>query len=122
MYVLDDDTKLTFRIHVFDTQPLQGYENFDLSLQGWVTDSTSELPRVFNKFVLREGSRVDRVVANLPAVSQIADYQEHNEEWTAYFTYMKHDTKIAWIACLTPKNNFGDAKPTFDRLLSTITF
>jgi hypothetical protein len=122
MYVLDDDTKLKFRIHVLDTRALQEYENFDLSLQGWVSESTAELPRVFNKFALREGSRADGMVANLPAISHIADYQERNEDWTAYFAYVKHDTKIVWIACLTPKNNFGAAKPMFDRLLSTITF
>jgi len=122
IYILDDDTKLKFRVYIVDTKPLQGYDNFDLSLAGRGADYTENLPRVWPKYAVREGSTFNRVVANLPAISNIADYQERNQDWVAYSTYVMRDSKFVWIGCLTPKQNFAEAKATFDRMLSTVKF
>jgi hypothetical protein len=122
IYILDDDTKVKLRIYVSDIKPLQEYENFDLSLAGRVADETEQLRSGLKGYAEREGSKLDRIIANLPAVSNIVDYQERGEEWTLYSTYFMRDTKMFRIACNTPKKNLGEAKPTIDRILSTITF
>jgi hypothetical protein len=122
IYILDDDTKVKIRIAVSDIKPLQGYENFDLSFAGRVADGTEQLQRSLKGYAEREGSKLDRVIANLPAVSTIVDYQEHGEDWILYSTYVMRDTQVVWVACSTPKKNLSEAKPTFDRILSTITF
>ncbi|HKE93086.1 MAG TPA: tetratricopeptide repeat protein, partial [Povalibacter sp.] len=87
IYILDDDTKVKVRIYVSDIKPLQDYESFDLSLAGRVADETEQLQRGLKGYAEREGSKVDRVIANLPAVSNVVDYQERGEEWTLYSTY-----------------------------------
>ena len=120
--VIDDDTKLRLNISVIDTKFLQGYDNFDLSLAGRVADWTEQFQKSLNKYAERKDSKVDRIVANLPAISTIADFQQRGEDWVIYSTYVKRDDKMVWIGCFTPKQYFNEAKSTFDRILGTIRF
>jgi Ni/Co efflux regulator RcnB len=120
--ILDDDTKVKLRIEVVDTKLLQGYDDLDLSLAGRVADLTLRLQKGLNKYAVREGSKFDRVIAGLPAISWIADYEEHSDEWVSYSTFIKRDAKVAWIAFFTPKDHFDEARSSFDKILSTITF
>jgi hypothetical protein len=121
IYILDDDTKVKLRIYISDVKPLQEFDNVDLSLEGRVADGTEQAQRSMNQYVERAGSKVGRVIANLPAISSIADYQERSEEWVLYSTYVMRDTQLFWVAFHTPKENFSEAKSTFDRILGTIT-
>lgn len=120
--ILDDDTKVKLRIDIVDTKILQGFDDIDISLAGRVADMTVQLQKGLTKYVVREGSKVDRVIANLPATSLIADYQERGDEWVSYSTLVKRDTKVAWIGFHTPKKHFIEARSTFDTMLSTISF
>jgi hypothetical protein len=122
IFIVDDDTKIRMRIYVSDIKPLQTYENLDLSFAGRIADGTEQMQRNLKGYAEREGSKVERVIANLPAVSSIVDYQERGEEWALYSTYVMRDTQVVWIACSTPKKNLSEARPMFDRILGTITF
>jgi hypothetical protein len=122
IHIKDDDTKLNLDIFIVDTKSLQEYDDIDLSLAGRVADSTEQLQKRLDKYVVRQGSQVDRLIANLPAISNIADYQERGEDWVYYSTYVKRDTKIVSIGCYTPKEYLNEGKATFDKILSTISF
>ncbi|MGC3981848.1 MAG: tetratricopeptide repeat protein [Steroidobacteraceae bacterium] len=120
--ILDDDTKVRLIVSIVETKPLQEFDNVDLSLSGRVADVKEQMQKSLDKYVERAGSKVDRVLANLPAVSSIGDYQERKEDWVNYSTYVKRDTKLVWIGFFTPKANFEQAKSTLDGILSTMSF
>jgi hypothetical protein len=120
--ILDDDMKVRLRIYVGDTKPLQEFDDIDLSLAGRVSDAIVQLQKNLSKYAVQEGSNVDRVIANLPARSFLADYEEGGKAWVNYSTYVKHDTKGVWIGFFTPKENFNEAKAVIDGILRTVTF
>ena len=122
IHLIDDDTKLKVQISIIDTRPLQGYDNFDLSLAGRTADWMQSAQKQLNGYAERTESKTDSMIAKLPALSSIVDFRERGKDWVLYATSTIRDGKFVWIGCFAPKDVFSTKKAAFDKMLSTVTF